>query len=157
VTIQPGTYDHGELALVFLGDESKPLNFSLRTTVGGRFGGDRVSLRPTVRFRIGDKFSSEFAYDYNDFDLPVPGGDFTANLIRLRLSYSFTPKILLQLLSQYNEIDDRVSTNLRFSWLQSANTGLFLVYNEVDESGLGALPRGREFIIKYSHIFDVLK
>jgi hypothetical protein len=41
--------------------------------------------------------------------------------------------------------------------LQSANTGLFLVYNEVDESGLGALPRGREFIIKYSHIFDVLK
>ena len=157
VIIQPGTYDHGEVALVFLGDESKPLNFSLRTTVGGRFGGDRVSLAPTVRYRIGEKFSSELAYNYNEFDLPVPGGDFTANLLRLRLSYSFTPKILLQLLSQYNEIDDRVSTNLRFSWLQSANSGLFLVYNEVDESGLGALPRGREFTIKYSHIFDVLQ
>lgn len=157
VTIQPGTYDHAEVQIIFRGNESKPLNFGLRAIVGGRFGGDRVSLAPTVRFRIGEKFSSELAFSYNDFDLPVPGGDFTANLLRLRLSYSFTPKILLQLLSQYNEIDDQVSTNLRFSWLQSANTGLFLVYNEVDEGGLGALPRGREFIVKFSHIFDVLK
>jgi hypothetical protein len=157
VTIQPGTYDHEELQLVFMGDESQPLNFGLRAVIGGRFGGDRVSLDPTVRFRIGEKFTSELAYNYNDFDLPVPGGDFTANLLRLRLSYSFTPKILLQLLTQYNEVSDVGSNNLRFSWLQSANTGLYLVYNEVDERGLGALPRGREFIIKFSHIFDVLK
>ncbi len=157
VTIQPGTYDHAEVQIIWRGDESKPLNFGLRATAGGRFGGDRVSLAPTVRYRIGEKFSSELAYNYNDFDLPVPGGDFTANLLRLRLSYSFTPKILLQLLSQYNEVDDRISNNLRFSWLQSANTGLFLVYNEIDERGLGAPPRGREFIVKFSHIFDVLK
>ena len=157
VEIPAGTYDHAEAQLVFRGNESKPLNFGLRVVAGGRFGGDRLSLSPTIRYRIGEKFSSELAYNYNDFDLPVPGGDFTANLLRLRLSYSFTPKILLQLLSQYNEVDDRISTNLRFSWLQSANTGLYLVYNEVDDRGLGALPRGREFIVKFSHIFDVLR
>jgi len=157
VTIQPGTYDHAEVQLVFMGNESKPLNFSIRTVIGGRFGGDRVSLSPAVNYRIGEKFTSSLSYNYNDFDLPVPGGDFTANLVRLRLSYSFTPRILLQLLTQYNEVDDVVTNNLRFSWLQSANTGLYLVYNEVDESGLGALPRGREFIIKFSHIFDVLR
>ena len=39
--------------------------------------------------------------------------------------------------------------------MQSANSGFFVVYNEVDESGLGAPPRGKEFIIKYSRIFDV--
>ena len=64
---------------------------------------------------------------------------------------------LLQLLAQYNERSDRISTNLRFSWLQTANSGLYVVYNEVDERGLGAPPRGREFIIKYSRIFDVLR
>jgi len=95
------------------------------------------------------------AYDYNDFDLPVPNGQFRANLTRLRLSYSFSPKILVQALLQYNEVDDVFGTNFRFSWLQSANSGLFLVYNEVDERGVGARPTGREFIIKYSHIFDV--
>jgi hypothetical protein len=62
----------------------------------------------------------------------------------------------LQLLAQYNELDDIFSTNLRFSWLQSANAGLFIVYNEVDERGIGAPPRGKEIIIKYSRIFDIL-
>jgi hypothetical protein len=50
-----------------------------------------------------------------------------------------------------------VSSNLRFSWLQSASTGLYFVYNEIDERGFGAPPRGREYIIKYSRIFDLLR
>ena len=78
-----------------------------------------------------------------------------SNLARVRLSYSFSPRILLQLLAQYNEQADTVSTNLRFSWLRSANSGLYIVYNELDERGIGAPPRGREIIVKYSHIFDV--
>jgi hypothetical protein len=155
VTIQPGTYDDTESQIVFHTNQAAPLSFALRTVVGERFGGDRVSLSPTIRYRIGETFSSELSYNYNDFDLPVPGGQFTANLARLRLSYSFTPKILLQALVQYNELDDTLGTNLRFSWLQSANSGLFIVYNEVDEQGIGARPAGREIILKYSHIFDV--
>ena len=50
---------------------------------------------------------------------------------------------------------DVLSTNLRFSMLRTANSGLFIVYNEFDERGPGALPVGREFIIKYSYLFDV--
>jgi hypothetical protein len=156
VTIQPGTYDHEEAQLVYLGDLSQTFNFQVRSTIGGRFGGDRVNLEPTFRYRIGDKFSSELVYAYNDFDLPVPNGKFTADLWRLRVSYSFSPRILLQLLTQYNEQTDTTSSNVRFSWLQSANAGLYLVYNEVDEQGFG-LPRGREFVIKYSRIFDLLR
>jgi hypothetical protein len=155
VIIQPGTYDHTEAQLVYQGDQSQPLNFSVRANIGGRFGGDRVSATSTLRYRIGEKFSSELSYIYNDFDLPVPGGDFRADLARIRLSYSFTPKILIQMLAQYNEQADTVSTNFRFSWLQSANAGLYVVYNELDERGIGAPPRGRELIIKYSRIFDV--
>jgi hypothetical protein len=33
---------------------------------------------------------------------------------------------------------------------------LFLVFNEVDERFDGALPVGREIVLKYSHIFDLL-
>jgi hypothetical protein len=156
VTIQPGTYDHEETQLVYLGDLSQPFNFQVRSTIGGRFGGDRVNFEPTFGYRIGDKFSSELVYAYNDFDLPVPNGKFRADLWRLRVSYSFSPRILLQLLAQYNEQTDTTSSNLRFSWLQSANAGLYLVYNEVDDQGFG-LPRGREFVIKYSRIFDLLR
>ena len=156
VEIPADTYDHEELALVYFTDRSRPVSFGLNFVAGGRFGGDRLVVKPSLNVRVGDTFSSELWLDYNDFDLPVPGGDFTANLAGLRLSYSFTPKILLQALVQYNDVDEVLGTNLRFSWLRTANSGLYLVYNEIDEQGLGALPTGREFIIKYSHIFDVL-
>jgi hypothetical protein len=157
VTVPAGTYHEHEAQLVYQGNASAPLNFDLRWTVGGRFGGDRSVIEPSIRYRFGDKFSSEFTYVSNDYELPVPGGDFTADLWRVRLSYSFSPRMLVQLLTQYNEIEDTVSSNLRFSWLQSASTGLYFVYNEIDERGFGAPPRGREYIIKYSRIFDLLR
>jgi len=156
VTVQSGTYDHGEVQIVYFTNQSKPVSFSLRTTVGGRFGGDRLSLQPSIRYRIGETFRSELELVYNDFDLPVPNGDFTANLARLRLSYSFTPSVQLQALVQYNDNADTIGTNVRFSWLRNANSGLYLVYNEVDERFDGAPATGSEFILKYSHIFDLM-
>ena len=155
VVIQPGTYDHEEIQLVYFTDQSRPVSFGLNLTAGGRFGGDRIFLGPNLNIRIGETFRSEFWFDYNSFDLPVPNGDFTANLAGMRLSYSFTPKMTLAALIQYNDVDEVIGTNIRFSWLRSANSGLYLVYNEIDERGVGALPNGREFIVKYSHIFDI--
>ena len=155
VVIPADTYDHGEAQLILMSDDSKPLNFELRTVVGGQFGGDRVSLSPTINYRIGETFRSELSVNYNDYDLPVPNGDFTVSLMRLRLSYSFTPSIQLQSLVQYNDETEKLGTNIRFSWLRNANSGLFLVYNEVDEQADGGLPTGRQFILKYSHIFNV--
>jgi len=155
VWIQPGTYHHDEVQLRLNTNESAPLSFSIRATVGGKFGGNRTSISPKVRYRFGDKFSSSLSVNYNDFDLPVEGGQFSVTLTQLNLSYSITPKILLQALLQYNDHDEVFGTNLRFSWLRSANTGFYLVYNEVDEQGVNAVPKGRELILKYSFMFDV--
>ena len=58
---------------------------------------------------------------------------------------------------QYDDRTDLVATNLRFSWLQTANAGLYLVYNEIDdETVVGPIEKRREFVIKYSRIFDLL-
>jgi len=155
VTVAPGTYDDNEVQFYFTTDRSAPFSFRLRTTVGGKFGGDRFIISPAIDFRMGDKFSSSLSVNYSDYDLP--GGAFSVMLSRLRLSYSFTPKILVQALVQYNDYDEIFGTNLRFSWLRTANTGFYFVYNEVDERYPGAPPTGREVILKYSYIFDILK
>jgi len=157
VWIQPDTYYGNEVQLVFITDSSAPLSLKVNTNVGEKFGGDFIAVSPGLSYRFGDKFSSTLSANYTDFDLPVPGGDFSVLLTRLRLSYSFTPKILLQALVQYNDKDDEIGTNLRFSWLRTANTGLYLVYNEINEQGVDALPTGREIIVKYSYMFDVFK
>ncbi len=56
---------------------------------------------------------------------------------------------------QYNDRDERLATNLRFSWIQAANAGLHIVYNETDDNiNSPGRPR-REFIIKYSRLLSV--
>ena len=151
-TIPAGDYNHAESQLVFWTDEAKPLSFQLESKIGGRFGGDRINVEPLLRYRIGEKFTSELSWNYNKFKLP--DSKFTVNVGRFRATYSFTPSISLQALVQYDNRNDLVATNLRFAWLHSANTGLFVVYNEFDEHGLG--PPRRELIVKYSRILDLL-
>jgi len=153
VTVQPGKYDDRELAFVLWTDPSAPLYFRLDVKHGGLFGGNRTQLIPSLKYRIGETFSTELSWIHNDVELD--GGDFRVGVGRLRLTYSFTPKMSLQALVQYNERDDLLSTNLRFAWLTSADTGLYLVYNEVDDRDGFVKPR-KEFIIKFSHILDLL-
>ena len=59
--------------------------------------------------------------------------------------------------SSHNDDAELWAVNFRFGWLQDANTGLFLVYNETD--GIGdSVPTGagRSLILKYSYLFDLL-
>lgn len=152
VVVLPGTYNHWETILAFFTNKSKPIYVSTRHILGGFFGGKRYSNTVTLGLRLGDRFNSEFNLSRNDVSLP--GGDFTTNLLWSRVSYSFTPRLFLQGLVQYNNVTDTWSANVRFGWLKQANTGLFLVFNELEDTD-GAL--NRSFIVKYSRMFDVLR
>jgi hypothetical protein len=127
----------------------------LRTTVGGFFNGDRVQISPSILWRYGDRFTSELNWTRNDVDLST--GQFVTDLGKLRLSYTLSARSTVQALFQYNNVDDVWSTNLRYSWLRTANTGLFIVYNDARGFGnyLGEQPN-RSLLVKYSHLFDLL-
>lgn len=158
IFVPPGTYEHAEAQLVFMTNQGAPLSLNMQTTIGGFFGGDRVSLSPTIRARLGETFTTEVAYQRNDVDLPW--GSFVTNLIRTRVSYAFNTRTFVQSLVQYNDRADLWSMNLRFGWLQAANTGLFVVYT--DTRGLYDLSdrperTDRSLIIKFSRMFDVLQ
>ena len=157
VTVPVGDYEHEEVQLVYWSNQSAPFSVNFQTRIGGFFGGDRENLDSTIRYRVGEKFSSELTWSHSNIDLPVPGGDFEVDLARLRMTYSFSPSMSIQTLVQYNKRDDVVSTNLRFAWLQSANSGLYIVYNEVDENNMLFAPRenAQQFAIKYSRILNI--
>ena len=152
VIVAPGTYRHAEGALVFFTNPSKPVSVNIRSVNGGSFGGTRSINSGTLYLRAGDKFNAAFTYLYNRFDLPV--GNFSANVFRSQISYSFKPNIYLQGLVQNNTVDKLWSFNFRFGWLQRANTGLFVVYNH---NLLDGGPLNNSFLIKYTRMFDLLK
>jgi len=129
-----------------------PVSINLRSVYGGSFGGNRFLNSGTLSLRFGDKFNSEFTYINNDFKLPE--GDFSANIFRSRLSYSFTPNLFIQSLVQNNTTNKIWAVNLRLGWLQRANTGLFVVYNhniKVSET------LNNRFVVKYTRMFDLMK
>jgi len=158
IFVPPGTYDHAEAQLVGMSNQGAPFSVSMRATIGGFFGGDRVTLNPTIRMRAGDALTAEVNYQRNDVKLPW--GDFVTNLVRTRVSYSFSSRVFTQALIQYNDRADLWSMNFRFGWLQAANTGLFVVYT--DTHGLYDLfdrpeRTDRSLIVKYSYMFDLFR
>ncbi|NNF36942.1 MAG: carbohydrate binding family 9 domain-containing protein, partial [Saprospiraceae bacterium] len=152
VTVPAGTYDHAEAQIIFFTNRSNPFAISTRHVLGGFFGGKRYANTVSAFVRVGDKFTSEFSLRRNDIRLP--NGNFNTNIFSSRISYNFKPNLFLQSLIQYNSVASRWSANVRFAWLQRANSGLFLVFNQVQEDRFGV--ENRSFIVKYTHLFDVL-
>ena len=134
-------------------DRRRWISGSLNCNIGGFLSGHQTSCAPSVTIRQGGKLTSSFRWTRNDIDLPQ--GAFVTNLATARLTYNFSTLINASTLIQYNDRTRRWSTNLRLNWLRTAATGLYIVYNDTEAfSGLG--PVSRAFIIKYSHMLDVL-
>lgn len=156
IDVPADSYSHSEAQIIAFTNQGAWWSFKFVAFVGGFFGGNRASLSPSFRFRLRENLTTEFSLNHNNVDLPA--GDFEANLFRSRISYSFTPKIFLQGLFQFNNRDNLGSVNVRFGWQRNANSGLFIVYNDtrVDEDGRWN-NQFRGLILKYSHLFDVLR
>ena len=155
ITIPPGRYDFSETGYSFTFNRSAPVSFGIRYNHGGFFGGHLRTLQPSLNARYGELFNLSLSYSRNDIELPA--GSTITNLTSVNLGYSFTTRLYVQSLMQHNDSDDIWSVNFRLGWLQDANTGLFVVYNETE--GIGdRLPTGagRSLILKFSYLFDVL-
>ena len=162
LTIPASRYDWSEVSTSFFYDRSAPVSAGVRAVVGGFFGGSIVTVRPTVRARYGEALNLSLSYSRNDIDLP--SGSTVTNLTSIRAGYNFSPRMFFQTFVQHNDSARLWSVNFRVGWLQDANTGLFLVYNETQgiygdfEDPLDYVPAGagRSLILKYSYLFDVL-
>jgi len=161
VRVPVGRYDHTETQIVFNTNQGARVSARLRVVAGGLFGGDRVAVTPSLRFRLGDTLNTDISVARNEIDLAW--GRFHTTLGRARVSYSLTPRLFLQGLMQYNDRADLWSMNLRLGWIQQSNTGLFVVYNDshpLDDylNDRFLHPRGsdRSLVIKFSRMFDLL-
>ena len=153
VSVPAGIYRGWERALVFFTDQSRSVSFNSRFNWGAFLSGSKRTSSGDITYRYSDRSSLTAAVSYNDVDLPE--GAFTATLASLKLGYFFTPRIYLQGLVQYSDQIDQWSTNLRFGWLNTAGTGLFIVYNDVQGFDTLRGPQGRSLFIKFTRQFNV--
>ncbi len=155
VIVQPGSYSNWELAWRWNTNVAAPFSYAGALDKGGFLSGNKTTVETTLNFRLQSKLITSAVWSYNDVDLTE--GSFITNLAQVRVSYNFTPLIYLQAFIQYNDNIDSWSSNVRLNWLNTAGTGLFVVFNNTNGLGNELIgPQNRSFVVKYTHQFDIL-
>jgi hypothetical protein len=109
-----------------------------------------------ARLEVTPQLSVEPSVSVNWVD--TPQGSFRADLVVSRVTYTFTPRMFLGGLVQYNSATDTFSNNLRFRWEYSPGSELFVVYTE-DQNTDPLRPnrfselRNRGFVVKVNWLF----
>ncbi len=105
------------------------------------------------RLEVTPKLSVEPAVAINRID--IPEGAFTATLASTRVTHTFTPRMFLSGLVQYNSTGESLGTNVRFRWEYQPGSELFVVYNDQRDTELRGAPmlETRAFIVKLTRLF----
>ena len=162
IEVPAGTYSGWTFWSMQNTNRAAPVSFSNRVEVGSFLSGTRVGVSGGMDVRRGGTLTGGVNVNHNRIDLPQ--GRFNTTLTRVRLRYAFTPSLAAQSSVQYSDQTGVWTGYLRFGWLDTAGTGLFVVYNErqlMEVSGIsGVLPREglgtpeRTFVVKYTRQFD---
>jgi hypothetical protein len=100
-------------------------------------------------------------YEFNGIRFPKRETGLNIHLAQLRVVWSLTSKISVDLFSQLTSLDEKVSSNLRFRYNMREGTDLYVVFSESMltnrlQDGIW-LPRSdaRSLVVKYSYTWSL--
>ncbi|MEQ9423826.1 MAG: DUF5916 domain-containing protein [Cyclobacteriaceae bacterium] len=114
----------------FGSNQRKEVFFELNGSVGQFFNGKIVGVDGSVSYRLQPLAIFSVDYNYNRIRLPEPHGDANLFLIGPKLDFTFTRKLFLTGLAQYNSQLDNINLNVRFQWRYKPVSDFYLVYTD---------------------------
>ena len=147
--IPAGDYVFGSISTNFASDRSRMFSGNIHVRVGEFFDGHQDSYEAGLRFQLGARFSTDVSWEHDDVDLP--SGAFFTDLVNTSIDYSFSPRMFLNAIIQYNSTLDEISSNVRFNFIYKPLSDFFLVYNERRASGGQVIERA--LIAKLTYLF----
>ena len=133
VTIPAGTYRFGEWVFSYRSDPSRRLYGQARYSPQTFFGGTRTDVQATLGLRATSRLAAEALF--NRSDVTLPGGAFVADLASLRVDFTISPRMTLRTLSQYNSTTSELSHSVRFNWIYSPGSDIYIAYDELRLDG----------------------
>jgi hypothetical protein len=153
VQIPIGTYHYDEWTFTYNTSQARRLYGRFSFHPNQFYDGTSRNLSFAAGVRATSRFSSELQYTRNDVRLPH--GEFVLNLGILRVDYTFTPRMTLRSLTQYNSSSREVSSSIRFNYTYRPGSDLYIVYNDLRPTGLpqGTFgPTDRHLVIKLNYL-----
>ncbi len=113
VPIPVGSYNMDEWMFTYNTSPGRRLYQRVTWQPTDFYGGTRRSLLYAFGARATSRLSSELQYSRND--VKMPWGNFLVNLTTLRVDFTFSPRMTIRSLTQYNTSTHEVSNNIRFN------------------------------------------
>ena len=157
LAIPVGGYAFRDVRLTYALGPRRPLTGSVEVASGGYFGGRLTSVDLNRgRVDLSSRVSIEPSLSLNWIELPA--GSFRTDLLRGRVTYTFTPRTFASGLLQYNSTTRTLGANLRLRWEYSPGSELFVVYTEEQEvdplrPSRSLALRNRAFVVKINRLF----
>lgn len=146
--IPAGRHDWTTLVLSGATNSSRLLSGTWSLTKGGLWTGDQRTVSAGVTARPSYKLRTELNLARTSADLERPDASFTKTFWTSRTNYSFNEDMFVDALVQYDPASKRLNSNVRFNWIHSPLSDVFLVWNEQRfETGEGIRP-GRSLTVK---------
>jgi hypothetical protein len=128
-TIPAGRYSFEVFDGSFTFGPQRFFSGTISARYGGYYDGDLTSIGfNRGRVEIFPQLSLEPSLSWNRVELP--GLDFSTTIAVTRVNYTFSPRMFLSALVQYNSASDRISANARLRWEYRPGSEIFLVYTE---------------------------
>ena len=129
VTIPAGTYRFGEWVFSYTSDPSKRVYSRARYSPQTFFNGTLIDWNVSVGLRATSSVAAEARFSRSDVGLPW--GTFVADLASLTFDLALSPRMTLRTLSQYNSTTSEISTSVRFNWIYSPGSDIYIAYDEL--------------------------
>jgi hypothetical protein len=116
--------------LSFTSNVRKPLSYLFTSRFGNYFNGKIVQFQSSWSYRRQPYGIFSLDFTYNGIRLPKPYNQSDLFLIGPKIDISFTDKIFLKVILQYNNQINNINTNIRFQWRYKPVSDLFIVYTD---------------------------
>ena len=149
ITIDPGRYDYNDYFMTIRTNSSARISVTSRYGLGEFYDGYKHAYLVGTTVRMSAAFNVGATVQRNTISLP--DGAYTTDLVTGRLNYSFSTRMFLNALIQYNTDAHEWSSNIRFNIIHRPLSDVFVVYNDRRDSGSASL-LDRALIAKVTYL-----
>ena len=150
--VAPGGYQWTEWRIMYNTNASRPVSLNLNATTGGLWSGTQNSVNTTLTMRPSYRLRISTGVQHTSAKLDRPQQEFTATVWTGRANYSFSTKMFLDALTQYDQATKLFNANVRFNLIHRPLSDLFIVFNEQRFTTPDAPSAGRSVVVKFTQM-----
>jgi hypothetical protein len=148
--ILPAEYEMLGVKTGFFTNESRAFAGSGDIEYGDFFGGTRLGLGASARWRTTPQLALEWRYGHNRIDLPEDST--TTNVLGTRVSYSLNTRFFTKVFAQYNDTNDRAGVNFLLNYIYRPGSDFYLVYDQSWDTSDGFEVRSWAILSKFTFL-----